>query len=63
MSRDAHPDKNGGADTVFVELARAYEVLLDGRKKKEYDEGKDLNDIESEQQDSNVATLREEIDK
>lgn len=37
LSRKHHPDKNGGADDKFVEIANAYEVLSDDEKRKIYD--------------------------
>ena len=35
LARKHHPDK-GGDQSVFIELTRAYEVLVDSAKKKEY---------------------------
>lgn len=37
LSRKYHPDKNGGDDAKFVEIAAAYEVLSDDEKKRNYD--------------------------
>lgn len=37
LSRKHHPDKNGGADDKFVEIANAYEVLSDDEKRQIYD--------------------------
>ena len=44
-SRWAHPDKHGGSNLLFQEVAKAYETLQDPKKRRDYDEGFDLNDI------------------
>lgn len=37
LSKQYHPDKKGGDETKFVEVARAYEVLSDPEKRSIYD--------------------------
>lgn len=64
ISRQTHPDKHGGDNSVFTVVAKAYETLLDPVERKKYDEGRDLDDISTQHNDDNAPPpLCEEIER
>ena len=47
LAKELHPDK-GGDEDKFKELSVAYEILSDGERRERYDNGEDLEGIETE---------------
>ncbi len=45
MSLKHHPDRKGGSEEAFKKINEAYEVLGDIRKKREYDNKRNLNQV------------------
>lgn len=44
LSRKWHPDKTSGADEIFVKIAKAYEIMTNDEKRREYDYLRDRPD-------------------
>jgi curved DNA-binding protein CbpA len=44
LSKIHHPDK-GGNQSEFDKISKAYKILIDEKKRKQYDEGKPVDDI------------------
>jgi curved DNA-binding protein CbpA len=52
-----HPDKNGGDDTAFHQVALAYEVLIDPERRDRYDRTGDTKSEPYGQAEAMLATL------
>eukprot|EP00945_MAST-04E_sp_MAST-4E-sp1_P007759 g7759.t1 len=59
MSIKYHPDKNGGSNAAFQQVAEAHQTLSDEERRKQYDSGKELDPPE----DSNHYRFREEVER
>ena len=59
MSIKYHPDKAGGSNAAFSQVAEAHQTLSDENKRRDYDYGKDLDPSE----DSNRYPFREEVER